>query len=72
MSVCQQNSAENAEEEAGEASDALAAAKMEIQRLRGVLGTNDAAAALEIATAKVSSLSEELHAARLGMFCIMW
>lgn len=60
----QKNSNENAEQEAGEASDALAAAKMEIQRLRGVLGTNDAAAALETATAKVSSLSEELHAAR--------
>eukprot|EP00752_Nemacystus_decipiens_P008313 g7431.t1 len=57
-------SAENAEDEAGQASDALASAKMEIQRLRAVLGTNDAAAALETATLKVSSLSEELHAAR--------
>ncbi|CAM9442110.1 unnamed protein product [Hapterophycus canaliculatus] len=58
-------SVENAEGEAGEASDALAAAKMEIQRLRAVLGTNDAAAALETVTLKVSTLSEELHAARL-------
>ncbi|CBJ28638.1 conserved unknown protein [Ectocarpus siliculosus] len=57
-------SAENAEEEAGEASDALAAAKVEIQRLRTVLGTSDAAAALEAATLKISTLSEELHAAR--------
>lgn len=37
---------------------------MEVQRLRVVLGTNDAAAALETATIKVSALSEELHAAR--------
>ncbi|CAM9739817.1 unnamed protein product [Ectocarpus sp. 6 AP-2014] len=57
-------SAENAEEEAGEASDALAAAKVEIQRLRTVLGTSDTAAALEAATLKISTLSGELHAAR--------
>lgn len=60
----QQCSAENAEDEAGQASDALASAKMEIQRLRAVLGTSDVAVALETATFKMSSLSEELHGAR--------
>lgn len=48
-----QASAEDAQEEAGEASDALASAKVEIKRLRTVLGTNDAATALEASTLKV-------------------
>ncbi|CAM9221169.1 unnamed protein product, partial [Sphacelaria rigidula] len=56
--------AENAEEQAGEASDALASAKQEAKRLRAVLGQNDLAVALEQSNLKVSSLSEELHAAR--------
>lgn len=50
--------AENAEEEAGEASDALATAKQDIKRLRAVLSTNDAAKALEAATLKVLNGTE--------------
>ncbi|CAM9183141.1 unnamed protein product, partial [Laminaria digitata] len=59
-----ESATENAQDEAGEASDALAASKAEIRRLRTILSTNDAATALEEATLKVSTLSKELHAAR--------
>lgn len=35
-----------------------------------MLGTSDAAAALEAATLKISTLSEELHAARSVCVCV--
>lgn len=53
----QQTKAENAEEQAEEASDALSTAKQEIKRLRAVLGNSNLAGALEQSELKVLSPS---------------
>lgn len=66
--MTRQSATETAQDEAGEASDALAASKAEIRRLRTVLSTNDAAAALEESTLKVNHARRMIHEPFVGVF----